>query len=164
MERYAPGIWPSGGFLRQISQKQLGSIWATPCCSNASEQSPMRHTGSFISHKILEQELLFRQVELVQSLNAVLCEKKTQRWKLTPHVERGIRGESKLLIYPICHQMLSGSRSRQEGNWPYGVEKEGGETSPQTSTHLTHTQQRRKDYLNSDAQCVPNHFHVINFL
>ena len=76
------------GFQRQISQDVLDTTWQEHVGETLAGQTRLgslrRGTLEvFIRHKILEQELSFRQVELVQSLNAVLAEKKIKRLKFT---------------------------------------------------------------------------------
>jgi len=76
------------GFQRQISQEQLSDAWAEAVGETLAAQTRLGNLRRgtleiFIRHKIFEQELSFRQVELVQALNAVLGEKKIKRLKFT---------------------------------------------------------------------------------
>jgi len=76
------------GFQRQISQEVLVTAWETAVGENIAGQTRLgglrRGTLEiFVRHKIFEQELSFRQVELVQALNAALGENKIKRLKFS---------------------------------------------------------------------------------
>ena len=76
------------GFQRQISQEQLTGVWTEAVGETLAAQTRLGNLRRgtleiFIRHKIFEQELSFRQVELLQALNAVLGEKKIKRLKFT---------------------------------------------------------------------------------
>ncbi|MCL2117746.1 MAG: DUF721 domain-containing protein [Planctomycetaceae bacterium] len=76
------------GFQRQISQEVLETVWGKMVGETLAGKTRIgslrRGTLEvFIRHKIFEQELSFRQAELVQALNAALGENKIKRLKFT---------------------------------------------------------------------------------
>jgi len=76
------------GFQRQISQEQLETAWKKALGRTLAGQTRLgslrRGTQEvFIRHKIFEQELSFRQVELMNALNTALGENKIKRLKFT---------------------------------------------------------------------------------
>ena len=76
------------GFQRQIAQDLLETVWTETVGKTLAAQTRLgtlrRGTLElFVRHKILEQELSFRQVELVQALNAAIGENKIKRLKYT---------------------------------------------------------------------------------
>ena len=76
------------GFQRQISQGVLETAWGKMVDETLAGKTRIgslrRGTLEvFIRHKIFEQELSFRQAELVQALNAALGENKIKRLKFT---------------------------------------------------------------------------------
>lgn len=76
------------GFQRQIAQELLESAWLEAVGETLAGQTQLgtlrRGTLEiFIRHKLLEQELSFRQVELVQALNTAIGENKIKRLRYT---------------------------------------------------------------------------------
>jgi len=76
------------GFQRQISQELLANAWVEVVGETLAGQTRLGNLRRgtlevFIRHKIIEQELSFRQIELTQSLNAVIGENKIKRLKFT---------------------------------------------------------------------------------
>jgi len=76
------------GFQRQISQELFANAWADVVGETLAGQTRLGNLRRgtlevFIRHKIIEQELSFRQDELAQALNAVIGENKIKRLKFT---------------------------------------------------------------------------------
>ena len=76
------------GFQRQISQELLDNVWTETVGETLAGQTRLgtlrRGTLEiFVRHKILEQELSFRQIELMQALNVAMGENKIKRLKYT---------------------------------------------------------------------------------
>ncbi|MCL2622913.1 MAG: DUF721 domain-containing protein [Planctomycetaceae bacterium] len=76
------------GFQRQISQELLEIAWTDTVGETLAGQTRLgtlrRGTLEiFVRHKIFEQELAFRQAELMQTLNIAVGDNKIKRLKYT---------------------------------------------------------------------------------